>query len=76
MILEKSLNLSETQFPHVLSKNNNMRVCELSCAQLCDLIDCSLPDSSVHGVFQERIVEWVAISFSKDLSIQRLNQRC
>ena len=32
---------------------------------LCDLIDCSLPGSSVHGIFQARILEWVAISFSR-----------
>ena len=32
---------------------------------LCDPIDCSLPGSSVHGIFQARILEWVAISFSR-----------
>ena len=32
---------------------------------LCNLKDCNLPDSSVHGIFQARILEWVAISFSK-----------
>ena len=32
---------------------------------LCDLIDCSLLGSSVHGVFQARILEWVAISSSR-----------
>ena len=37
------------------------------CPTLCDHIDCSLPGSSVHGVFQARILEWVAISFSRDL---------
>ena len=31
----------------------------------CDPMDCSLPGSSVHGIFQARILEWVAISFSK-----------
>ena len=31
-------------------------------------MDCSLPGSSVHGIFQARILEWVAISFSKDSS--------
>ena len=35
-----------------------------SCLTLCDLMDCSLPDSSVHEIFQARILEWVAISFS------------
>ena len=32
---------------------------------LCDPKDCSLPGSSVHGIFQVRVLEWVAISFSK-----------
>jgi len=30
-------------------------------------MDCSLPGSSVHGILQARILEWVAISFSGDL---------
>ena len=34
---------------------------------LCDPMDCSLPGSSVHGIFQAKILEWVAISFSGDL---------
>ena len=36
-----------------------------SCPTLCDPMDCSLPGSSVHGVFQAGILEWVAISFSR-----------
>ena len=35
-----------------------------SCPTLCDTVDCSLPGSSVHGILQARILEWVAISFS------------
>ena len=34
-----------------------------SCLTLFDPMDCSLPDFSVHGVFQATILEWVAISF-------------
>ena len=34
------------------------------CPTLCHPIDCSLPGSSVQGIFQARILEWVAISFS------------
>ena len=37
------------------------------CPTLCDPMDCSLPGSSVHGIFQARILEWVAIAFSKEL---------
>ena len=34
---------------------------------LCDSMDCSLPGSSVHGILQARILEWVAIPFPRDL---------
>ena len=39
-----------------------------SCPALCDPMDCSPPDSSVHGFFQARILEWVSISFSRGSS--------
>ena len=46
-----------------------MSLCTLSwlqsCLILCDPMDCSLPGSSVHGILQARIMEWVAIPFSK-----------
>ena len=35
-----------------------------SCLTLRDPVDCSLPGSSVHGSFQARVLEWVAIAFS------------
>ena len=35
------------------------------CPTLGDLMDCCLPGSSVHGIFQAKVLEWVAISFSK-----------
>ena len=38
-----------------------------SVLSLCDPVDCSLPDSSVHGILQARILEWVAVPFSRDL---------
>ena len=34
-----------------------------SCPTLCSSMDCTLPDSSVHGIFQARVLEWVAIFF-------------
>ena len=34
------------------------------CPTLCDLMDCSLPCSSLHGIFQARVLEWVASAFS------------
>ena len=39
-----------------------------SCLTLCDPMDCSLPGSSIHGIFQARVLEWVAISFSRGSS--------
>ena len=36
-----------------------------SCLTLCDPIDCSPPGSSVHGILQARILEWVAISYCR-----------
>ena len=36
----------------------------MHCPTLCYLTDCSPPGSFVHGIFQARILEWVAISFS------------
>ena len=35
-----------------------------SCLTLSDPMDCSLPRSSVHGIFQARVLEWVDIAFS------------
>ena len=39
-----------------------------SCPTVCNSMDCSLPSSSVHGIFQARVLEWVAISFSRGSS--------
>ena len=54
-----------------------------SCPTLCDPMDCSLPDFSVHGIFQARVLEWVAISFSRGSSrprdrtqVSRIAGRC
>ena len=41
------------------------------CLTLCNPMDCNLPGSSVHGVFQARILEWVAILFSRGFSWPR-----
>ena len=46
-------------------------MCAQSCLTLCSPMDCSSPGSSVHGIFQERILEWVAISFSRGSSWPR-----
>ena len=47
-----------------------LQLCAGSCSvaklhlTLCDLMDCSPPASSIHGSFQARVLEWVAIAFS------------
>ena len=40
-----------------------------SCPTLCDPVDCNLLGLSVHGIFQARILEWAAISYSISLSL-------
>ena len=54
-----------------------------SCLTLCDPMDCSLSGSSVHGIFQARLLEWIAISFSRGSSrprnrtpVSRIAGRC
>ena len=42
-----------------------------SCPTLCDTMDCSLSGSSVHGIFQARVLEWIDISFSRGSSQPR-----
>ena len=51
----------------------SLRVSEVaqSCPTLCDHMGCSPPGSSGHGIFQARILEWVAISFSRGSSRPR-----
>ena len=48
-----------------------VRVCMLNCVQLFNSMDCSPPGSSVHGILQARILEWIAISFSRGSSQPR-----
>ena len=57
-----------------LGLSGSLRVCVLvtqSCLTLCDSRDGSPPDSSVHGILQARILEWVAIPFSRGSSQAR-----
>ena len=46
-------------------------ICAQLCPPLCTHRDCSPPDSSVHGIFQARILEWLAISYSRGSSLPR-----
>ena len=54
----------------------SVRVSEMSevtqlCPTLCDPMDCNLPGSSIHEIFRARVLEWVAISFSRGSSWPR-----
>ena len=60
-----------------LSKIHTEQLCRVlcsvaqSCLALCDPMDYGPPSSSVHGIFQARTLEWVAISFSRGSSCPR-----
>ena len=60
-------------FLYVLESSPLCDISELaqSCPTLCDPMDCSPPGSSLHGILQARIVEWIAISFSRGTSRPR-----
>ena len=45
-----------------------------SCLTLSDPMDCSPPGSSVHGIFQARVLEWGAIAFSKAMLLLLLSR--
>ena len=61
----------------ITRRNNNLRYVDesesesevaQSCPTLCDPIDWGLSGSSIHGIFQARVLEWIAIAFSKGSS--------
>ena len=56
---------------HLCHRSDQIRSVAQSCPTLCDPMDCSLPGSSIHGIFQARILEWVAVSFSRGSSRPR-----
>ena len=56
---------------HLLTNTYKESEVAQSCLTLCDPMECSLPGSSVHGIFQEIVLEWIAISFSRGSSRPR-----
>ena len=48
-----------------MKKVKSASVSRLSCPALCDPMDCSPADSSVHGILQARILKWITIPFSR-----------
>ena len=77
IIHNRQLTLSDTDngftlhpschFHKVFAYKHLMCVCTQSCPPLCNPMDCSLPASCVPGILQTRMLEWVAIPFSRDL---------
>ena len=60
------LSCFKSHLPYLLNKKERQeREVAQSCLTLCNPMDCSPPASSVHGIFQVRVLKWVAISFSK-----------
>ena len=62
--------LRATREAYILFSLKKGEVTQL-CPTLSNPMDCSLPGSSVHGIFQARVLEWVAISFSRGSSWPR-----
>ena len=66
LLLELQRRLQEVTAAAAAAKSHQ------SCPTLCDPMNCSLPSSSVHGILQARILEWIAIPFSRGTSQPRM----
>ena len=64
----KQISSGKTEWP---APNTSWVLSQLSCPTLCDPRDCTPPGSSVYGVLQARILEWVAMPFSRRSSPPR-----
>ena len=56
-------------FPSPVHESEKWKWSRLVCPTLHDPMDCSPPGSSVHGILQARVLEWVAIAFSENIAI-------
>ena len=63
----REINLYSEQGLLQLQKRKGSEITQ-SCLTLCDPMDCSLPGSSINGIFRAKVLEWVAISFSRGSS--------
>ena len=70
MIYHRILNIAPCaiQWGFVVYPSASANEVAQSCPTLCNPVDCNLPGSTVHGIFQARILEWVAVSFSRGSS--------
>ena len=71
MMYYKQLRYTKLFLPVRLVGNEVKVLVAQLCQTLCDPMDCSPPGSSVHGILQARILEWVIIPFSKGSSRPR-----
>ena len=62
LVLPRSSSILENEFWQITGWKIKVQVAQL-CPILCDRLDCRLPGSSVHGILQARVLEWVAISY-------------
>ena len=60
-------NMAIIIYIYICLVGDKVKVAQL-CPTLCDSMDYNPPGSSVHGILQARILEWVAISFSREFS--------
>ena len=58
--------------PTKLGESESESKVSQSCPTLCNPMDCSLPGSSAHGIFQARVLEWCAIAFSDSRQLMNI----
>ena len=71
MIISRSIHVAANGIISFLFMAEWVSEVTQSCLTLCDPMDYSLPGSSVHGIFQAIVLEWIAISFSRGSSQPR-----
>ena len=71
LLISETYHLAPTQMQLELWNHAKESDVAQSCPTRRDPMDCSLPGSSVHGIFQARVLEWGAISFSRGSSRPR-----
>ena len=69
--LEKRNEVKDGRYIMIKGTSHQEDITVVNRSTLCDPMDCSPPGSSVHGIPQSRLLEWVAISFSKGSSQPR-----
>ena len=76
IIFPASITHSSAALPRALSFYFQVRVCSVVSSSFCDPMGCSLPSSSVQGILQERILEWVAMIPLQGISPTQRSNSC